>query len=334
MDALSFLAKAGKATRLPLYALVGDETFLKSQCRDAIRRTVLGDADYEMALSSFVGDKAEMPDVLNDLNTIPFLSPVRLVEIESADEFVTKYRPKLEEYAAKPSPVGVLVLDVKSFPETTRLAKQFPDDGKIACKAPDEEKLAGWCVRFAKSQGGKILTDESAELLLAFIGNGMGLLASEIEKLAVAVGNKATIDPPDVENYVSRTKAADVFRILDFVGQNKPGEAIKFLRQLYDEGDDPLAVLGPLSYQLRKLATIDRFVGEGQSVAAAMDAAKVPKWGNVRGATQQQLNHLGRRRLGQLTEWLAEVNVGLKGGSALTEEVQLERLLVRLAKPR
>ena len=64
-----------------------------------------------------------------------------------------------------------------------------------------------------------------------------------------------------------------------------------------------------------------------------MDAAGVPKWGDRRRECERQLKHLGRRRLNKLTDWLVEINLGLKGGCALPERVQVERLVVMLARP-
>ena len=61
------------------------------------------------------------------------------------------HRPALERYVQKPSTAGVLILDVKTFPETTKLAKALPDAAKIACKSPPEYKLAAWCVEWAKN---------------------------------------------------------------------------------------------------------------------------------------------------------------------------------------
>src|SRR4051812_45411213 len=122
MDALAFLSKPPKAKRQPVVVLAGDEDFLKRLCRDAVIAAALGDADPTFAVSSFAGDKLDFSPVRNDLETLPFLSPVRVVVVEQADPFVTAHRDALERYAAAPSKIGVLVLDVKAFPETTRLA--------------------------------------------------------------------------------------------------------------------------------------------------------------------------------------------------------------------
>lgn len=332
MDALAFLDKAATAKRQPVYALVGDEDFLKRRVRDAIVAAALGDADPAFAVSVYPGDKLDFSTVRNDLDTLPFLSPCRVVVVEPADGFVTNHRPALERYVAQPSSAGILVLDVKTFPETTKLAKALPDAAKIACKAPYANKLPAWCAEWARAAHGKRLTKDASELLVELVGPAMGLLDQEIEKLAVAVGKKTAIEAEDVDRLVGRSKAADVFRIMDAVGEGKPGQALAILEALFAEGEDPMAVLGPLTWQLRQLASIGRLIADGQALGPAMDTVRVPNF--RRASYEKQVRWLGRRRLEKLTEWLVEINLGLKGGTALPERVQVERLVVRLARPR
>src|SRR5918912_41462 len=109
MDALQFLDKAAKSRRQPVYALVGDEDFLKRRCRDAIIALVVGDADPAFAVAAYPGDKLDFSTVRNDLDTLPFLSPARVVVVEQADPFVTEHRAALERYVQSPSKIGVLV---------------------------------------------------------------------------------------------------------------------------------------------------------------------------------------------------------------------------------
>ena len=337
MDALAFL-KAAPGKRQPVYALVGDEDFLKSRARERIIATALGDEDPSFAVSVYQGDKIDFSTARNDLETLPFVGACRVVIVEAADTFVTENRPALEAYAAKPSSVGVLVLDVKAFPDNTKLAKALPDAAKIACKTPPAYKiheLKPWLVEWARTAHKKKLAPDAAELMLELVGASMGSLNQELGKLAVAVGAKPGIAVEDVERMVGRTKAADVFRILDAIGDGKPGEALSILEELFTEGEDPMAVMGPLTAQLRKLAAVGRFhFGEKMALGPAMDAAGVPKWDKIRMGVEKQLRHLGRRRLDKLTDWLVEINLGLKGGNALPERVQVERLVVMLARPR
>ncbi len=331
---MAFLAAAAKAKRQPVYALFGDEDFLKRLARERIVATALGDDDPAFAVSVYSGDKLDFSTIRNELDTLPFLASCRIVIVENADPFVTNHRPALEQYVTKPSSAGVLVLELKTFPETTKLAKALPDAAKVSCKATAAYKLPAWCVEWAKSHHKKKLATDASELLVELVGSSMGLLDQELAKLANAVGAKPGIAAEDVHLYVSRSKSADVFRILDAVGEGKPGEALSILEDLFAEGEDPMAILGPLTAQLRKLAAVGRLTAEGLALGPAMDAAKVPGWPKARESFERQLRHLGRRRLDKLTEWLTEINLGLKGGNPLPERVQVERLVVMLARPR
>ena len=334
MDALAFLDKAAKAKRQPVYALSGDEDFLKRRCRDAILATALGEADPSFAVSTYSGDKLDFSTVRNDLDTLPFLSPVRVVVIETADTFVTAHRDQLEKYVAAPSKIGVLILDVKTFPETTKLAKALPDAAKLVCKAPTVFKLADWCREWCPARHGKKLTPDAAGLLVDLVGAQMGLLDQEMEKLAVAIGAKPEITPDDVDRLIARTRSANVFHILDAIGEGKPDVALRLLGELFEEGEDAFMILGAIGSQLRKLAGVNRQMTQGQALGPAMDAAGVPKWPQARQSAERQLRHLGRRRLDQLSEWLVTINMGLRGGSQVSPRLQLERLIVNLARPR
>jgi DNA polymerase III subunit delta len=334
MDALAFLA-AANPKRQPVYVLSGDEDFLKRLARERIISIALGDTDPALAVSVYSGDKLDFSTIRNELDTLPFLAPRRVVVVENADPFVTNHRPSLEQYLTKPSTVGVLILDAKTFPETTKLAKALPDGAKIVSKAPWASKLPAWCVEWARTHHKKKLDHEAAEMLVDLVGSGMGLLDQELGKLASAIGASETIAAEDVAKLVGRSKAADVFRIMDAIGEGRPGEALSILEDLFAEGEDPMAIMGPLTAQLRKLAGVARLhLVDGIALGPAMDAYKVPTWGTIRPSFEKQLKHLGRRRLEKLTEWLAELNFGLKGGNPLPERVQVERLVVLLARPR
>src|SRR6516165_6155292 len=123
MDSLTFLRRAGKAKPQPVYVLHGEEPFLKRHVRAALRTLVLGPDEGGFGASTHAGDKAVWAAVHDELATLPFLGPRRLVVVEDADPFVTRERARLEKYFAEPSAPGVLVLTVKSFPSNTKLAK-------------------------------------------------------------------------------------------------------------------------------------------------------------------------------------------------------------------
>lgn len=146
MDALVFIDKNGKVRRQPYYVLSGDEDFLKHRVLAILAPVVVGDADPEFAVTTFPGDKTDFSTVRNELDSVSFFSERRMVVVDQADAFVTKFRPQLEAYVAAPAEKGVLVLDVKSFPTNTKLAKAVPEPSHIICRAlPSTNCRAGAC---------------------------------------------------------------------------------------------------------------------------------------------------------------------------------------------
>jgi DNA polymerase-3 subunit delta len=330
MESLTFLERAKQGEPRPVYVLYGDEDFLKRQVLAALRERVPETAENAFGLSTYPGDKATFAAVHDELQTMPFLSSRRLVVVENADPFVTKFRAALEKYVAQPASKGVLVLDVKSWPANTRLAKLLEADAAIECKTPNTAKLASWCSQWVSARHGKQLANTAANLLVSLVGPDMGLLDQELTKLAIYVGTAAKIESSDVDKLVGCSREENTWKIFDAVSEGRPKEALAILERLFDQGQDPLAVLGAFTFQLRRLAQVARLTEQGQSLASAMDRLGLPPF--AKRGCEHQLRHLGRRRAERLYDWLIEVDLGLKGSSQLPPRTLLERLVLQLAR--
>jgi DNA polymerase-3 subunit delta len=336
MNSLTFLERGAKAKPQPLYVLHGDEPFLKREVLLLLRRLVLGPEADSFALSTLSGDKAVFAGVRDELETLPFLSPRRLVVIENADPFVTRERARLEKYfpqLLERNPfTGVLVLDMQTWAANTRLAKLVPDSSVLACKAPPTTQLAAWCQEWCSARHGKELTEAGARHLVDLVDNHMGQLAQEIEKLALFAGQAPRIDVQDVDQLVGQSRAENTWKIFDLIGAGQAADSLTLLGRLFDQGEEPIRLLGAFSLQLRRLAQAARLNSQGVSLAAALEEVGVPPF--ARRNAEQQLRHLGRRRAAQLFDWLLQTDLGMKGSGWLPPRMLLERLVVQLSRSR
>jgi DNA polymerase-3 subunit delta len=330
MDSLTFLERAAKAKPQPVYVVHGDEAFLKRQVLTALKALVLGPDQSGFGLCCLPGDKADFATVHDELETLPFLGPRRLVLIEDADPFVTRERARLEKVVAEPSSTGVLVLEVHSWPANTRLAKLVPDAATLVCKTPTTQSLPGWCADWCAARHGKQLPAAAARLLVDLVGPDMGLLDQEMAKLAAFAGDAARIEAVEVDLLVGNSRAENTWKIFDLIGAGQAGASLALLDRLLDQGEDPMKLLGAFGMQLRRLAQVARLHEQGVAVSAALEQAGVPPF--ARRQAEQQLRHLGRRRLDRLYDWLLEADLGLKGASQLPPRTLLERLVVQLAR--
>lgn len=329
MDALPFLTQSSDKLS-PLYVLAGDEAFLKRQVMQGVRRRALGDDGDEQAVSVFAGDKTTFAEVFDELDTAPFFYARRLVLVENGDPFVTRWRGELEKKVEHLPATATLLLDVKSWPANTRLAKLVPATATIVCKAPASFKLPQWCSEWAKSRYDRQLPNQAASLLVDLVGAEMGQLDQELQKLAVYVGDRQRIDSADVDRLVGNSRAENTWKIFDAIAAGDVKGALAILQRLFDQGEEPLRLLGAWAMQLRRLAQAARLTAHGISIGAALEQAGVPPFA-VRSA-EQQMRHLGRRRLEELYDGLLQLNMDMRGDSLLPVRTLFERFLLRLAR--
>jgi len=333
MHAFEFLRSSATTGARPIYAVSGDDAYLRDESLKRIARQALGEDADDLSVTRFDGDEARLSDVLDELRTLPFLAKCRVVIVEGADPFVTAHRKELESYAEKPAKSGVLVLSVKSWPGNTKLAKLVEKAGlAIDCKAPDERELPGWLVQLAKTQSRAKLEDDAARLLVELVGPEVGLLATEVEKLAVYVGEKALIRREDVARMVGAGRVEKIFAIVDDATTGKGREALADLDHLLGSGDHPIKIIAGMTYSLQKVHHA------GQLRRARLDLKEAcQRAGIYAGAaekTGRQHAHLGPTRVDRLPGLLLQADLDLKGDSQLPPRVILERLLVQLARPR
>ena len=310
-----------------VFALVGSEQSLKTAVIQQIVKAVLGADDSP---SRFTGGNTEMKTVRDELLTISMWADRRVVIIEDASEFVTDHRPALEKYAEKPAKKSVLVLDVKTMPKNTKLYKIINKAGVVVdCAELKGAALLKFVQSMAQTNHEKTIARDAASLLIELVGNHLGMLEQEVDKLAAYVGESDSIDSDTVRRLVGGWKAETTWAMTDAVRDGQLGQALNCLDKLLRGGESPHRVFGGLSYVFRKLAVATEFARHGTNLPAALKrAGAFPHEVNP---ANNYLRRLGRPQAERISHWLLDTDTGLKGGSKLSERSQLELLLVRLS---
>ena len=337
--ALDYLAKPEKHPPRPVCAVFGDEAFLRRQVILGLRAAVLGGDDGDFSLSTFEGRTAVLRDVLDELATVAmFGGGRRLAVVEEADQFVSRYRAELEDYVARPSPSGVLVLELDSLPSNTRLYKSIAAEGLLVdCGAPrrpaDEmaRRLGQAAPRRAGSAGGGRNADRNHRAGIGAPGPGTG-----------QAGPAGRRRPEDHPGDGRAGRWADG-------GPRPPGKCstppwtARSPRPCcnstgcWRSGEQPVGLLGQISASLRRFAAATRLVLQAEAAHRRPNLRNALEQAGVRSfvlqKAERQLRQLGRHRGAQLYRWLLQADLDLKGESAMPPRLILERLIVRLAAP-
>jgi len=349
VHAFDFLAKPGEyPIAAGVCALFGSEALLKREAVKTITNSVFGE-DSDVPFTTLEGPQAEWRDVGDELSTASlFSSGPRLVIVDEADKFVSSFRDKLEAYAAAPAG-GVLVLLVDTWPGNTRLAKAVAQNGlAIECRAPqvrrgktnvlDEKRLRKWLIHWAKQRHGLKLEAAAAEELLDLVGPELGVLDSDLAKLALYVEPGGTATTQMVQDVIGGWRMKSIWQLVDAAAEGNAAEALAGINRLLQMGEAPQALFGQIAWSLRRYATATRIYqqaergGRRMSLEAALEQAGFRRW-QLKDA-QKQLRQLGRHRAGALHRWLLETDLALKGSHSQPDRarLKLEQLLIRLAK--
>lgn len=326
------------ATIPPVVVIFGDEDYAKSVARQQLLdRLVPPDTDRAMAIVEYDGTRSEeqggpsLAAVADDLNTLPMFADRRIVIVSEADKFITTYREQLEAYCDRPASRAALVLVCRTFPKTTRLYKAIQKRGGelIECKRLSGQMLTAFVMQTARAHG-KRLADGVAERLVDLIGPEQGLLATELEKLALFVGDRPEIDHDAVRDLSGQSREERIFAVMDAAATGDPRQTLHLWRQTIET--DPGAVfkvVGGIAFVLRKWLSAHELRSSGMNTRAI--APKVMMWGRER-QLEQLLQRLPATRIARLLGDLADLDAQSKSGSR-SIETGVEALLLAVAAP-
>lgn len=339
LSGLDYLSHPDKHPAASVCAVYGDDEYLKREVLRTLRRETLGDDDGEFSLATFTGDTVELRDVRDALSSVSlFGSGRRLVIVEAADAFVSAHRGELEEYAAHPAKNSVLVLEVKTWPGTTRLAKAVAKDGMaVDCKSPDRRQIKKWLADRALKLHGARLEAAAADALLELLPDELGILDQEVAKLALLAGKDGTIDERLVHEQGGDWRVRTTWDMIDAACEGRAPEALAQLDRLISGGAAAQELLPQMSYSLRQFAAAVEVIEAAEAdrrrvpLRAALSQAGVPPFKIA--AAEKQLRQIGRHRARHLTEWLLAIDLAIKGhnSSPPRARIELERLIVRLS---
>jgi len=278
-----FLARLEKGKPIPAILLLGEETYLRDSCRAQLIERFVAEAARPWAVSRYSAKRGETQAALEQSQTMAMLSPRQVVFLEDAEaieEYGDKNRDdtlaRLEAYLDNPAPFTLLVMEATALDQRMKLGKLLAEKTLVVeCglgdKVEDRLKVAIPLAKALAKEEGAEFERGAAEDLAEFVAADLMRLKTEIKKLATYAGERKLIRRQDVSALVISEKTTTVWELADMLASRQGKTALEFLDRLLRDGEEPLQMLGAITWMYRKLIE----ASEVRGVTNGWQAARV-----------------------------------------------------------
>ena len=341
VSAGELLARLGKGRPVPAILLLGEETYLRDTCRAQLIDRFVSEAARAWAVSRFSADRNEVQAAVDQAQTLPMLSPQQLVFLEDAEAIESlgdKKRDEavkqLETYLENPAPFTILVIEATNLDQRMRLAKLLAEKSLVVQvglgeRQDDRLSTAVALAKVMAKEDGVEFEKGAAEDLAESVSADLQRLKTEITKLSTYAGDKKFISRHDVATLVISEKTATVWELADLLATRQSKRALEFLDRILREGEQPLQILGALTWSYRKLMEASELRGVSNGYQAARALSMNPLQAEV---AIQSARKISKSRLLAGLKALQKADDRLKGAADSARTI-LEFLVAELTVP-
>ena len=238
----------------------------------------------------------------------------------------------VQQYLASPAPGTTLALVARDLKKDASLYKASVKAGSVLEFSVAKKALTAWVSQQFAAAGVRVEPDASAALI-ALVGEDLKQLSSEVQKLATwargePIGERevALLSPALAET--SDYRLADLWSRRELPGVLAVSEEI-MERDSKTRRDVAARLSARFGAQVLSVARAKRLKDSGLGVAAAQKQLGLRFDWQARRA-YEQADSFSQSELDDAVVRLSELDLGLKGGSRLAPDLELQRALVDL----
>ncbi len=327
----------------PVYAFFGEETYLRDVAARYLADICFSEGDLrefnetEFSLST----PDNIKSALAAAEQLPMMASKRFIRITDVRVAATSNRDTLKEeyfetvaaYLERPSESTVVLFLVDELSGNRKLGKLLKEK-TAAVEFPrlDPMGLQKWAGEHFRELGSE--ADVSViRHLLSLTGDDLRRLSNEVKKLSAAALPGKTITHDLIDSLVPNTREISNFGLTDNLVAGRKADALNVLKKILDDGTEPLALLGLISSNYRRLLIAHEMFARGESRNNIVSTAKA--FGPGQDAFLASARRIETRKLTKALERIAQTDLAIKtsiGGSGNAgARLQIEMLVCELA---
>ena len=312
-----------------LYFLVGEEIYLRDMAFNTLLDAALDPGSRTFNLDVFTASQAVPGDIVDRILSFPMMAPRRVVVVNGCGE--------LKEDASR-----LLIPVLESPPESTTLIFVGDRvDGRkklfgllrkkarvVEFSALREKDRISWIEGHIKTLG-KGISKDGLHLFCERATKDLCVVAGEIEKLVLFIGDRPVIQRDDVAGATGLSGESSIFDFTDAVGAKNSGRALWILSKIREAGERAGGIVWRLTKHVQTLMKIRMLQESREKEKEFPNLLGLPPY--VTSKLVRQSQKFSNSDFGKACEALVTAEDRLKSGYQ-TEEIVLQLLVVSLCR--
>ena len=278
---------------------------------------------------------ASAEDVIASCNSMGLFGGERLVIVEEVERWKAADVKEIAGYLAAPAPATVLALVAEEIKSDAALAKAVVKVGQVLAYDVPKRKLPEWVGEQFGRYGAKADAD-ACRALVEMVGDDLDELQSEIDKLATwAAGDQVTLR--DVEQMAAGRAETAIFSLTDAWGRRDVAGVLSSAEEIMERSHRPrsgelMRMIGSMVSHVGRVRRCQRLADQGIRPREAAGQLKMHPFAAEKAFGQAA--NFSAEELGYVIMRLSELDAAAKGGSRMPADLELERALIDVTRPR
>ena len=259
-----------------LYIFYGEEMFLLRHYLDQLKKLLLDELTESFNYHRLTNETFDLQSFADAVENLPMMAEHTFVQVDDIDLFKMSEsdREKIIDVISDVPEYCTVVfvyetVQWKTDKRVKKLWEAIEKNASIVEFAKQEQKdLIAWIGRHFAARKKRISNDLCA-YLIEITGGTMTALSSEISKIC-AYSGADEIHRTDIDAVTEPVLDAVVFQMTDLLGQGRFPQALQKLQQLLKMQQEPIAILGAIGTQFRRIGTARTLLDHGSNASELM----------------------------------------------------------------
>ena len=311
----------------PVYFLFGPETYLRDEAARSIAdQAMSGTLLHEFNDSTFNLTSDDARDAIAAAEQLPMMSQRRVVRIKNLGKLKEADEEVLLNYVNRPVDTSVVIFITEEIDKRKKLAKVLTAGAAFEFQPLKLNELQAWIRAYLRDLTAEI-EPQALQRILETVTSDLHTLANELNKLYAAALPSGRIKTELVDSLVGRSREHMNWELSDhIISRNRKG-ALKTLKDLLDDGVEPLLLIGLIAGTYRRMALAKALLSQGASPATIFSEVRMPPF--KQRDYLALLNRVDSERLARTIRRVAETDLAIKTSKA-TPRMQVEMLVCEL----